>query len=239
MRIKSIAFAGERVENRETLKTMKTRLPSAFLFTLLLTFSLAAARLAQAAPDFGNYSSADLTTNAWKAYGDGRYSDAVALTSKCIESFKSQAGEQQRALKSGHTQTNSWALNDVGTCYYIRGMSYGKMGKTDKATEDYQYLIKNLDLAEAQGDKGVKWKPASAAKDSLGKLMVDATMGSTISKIDMSSITVGGKTYKTTMSTRVTINGSSASISDLKTGMNAAVTTGADPMTADSISVTK
>lgn len=188
-----------------------------------------------AAPDFGNGSSSDLTTNAWKALNNGQYQDAVALTSKCIESFKSQAGEQQRALKGGHTDTNSWALNDVGTCFLIRGNAYEKLGKNDKAMADYKTLTENYSLAEAVGDKGAKWKPAQAAHDKMVTIAGNAALGTSISAVSMNSITVGGTTYKIGMSTKVIIKGHPGSTMDLKTGMNASVTTGSDPGTADTI----
>lgn len=128
--------------------------------------------------DFGDFSSAAITNKAWGANEAKNFAAADAYTQKCIEMFKSQAIEQQKALTAPLTEKEEifaqWALNDVGTCYFIRGQILEKQGKAKEAIESYKFLVENLPYAQTWDPKGWFWKPANAASERIKALEFDA-----------------------------------------------------------------
>jgi hypothetical protein len=154
--------------------------------SLLLLLSLAAlgtvpaqdAAPAPAALDFGDFSSSTITTKAWKASEAKDYAAAAGYTAKCIEMFGAKAVEQQKALTAPLTEKEQifaqWALNDVGTCYFIQGQILEKQGKSKEAVASYKYLVDNLAFAQTWDPKGWFWKPADGAAGRLKALEFDA-----------------------------------------------------------------
>ena len=82
--------------------------------------------------DFGDHKSSTLTSKAWEALGKGQYEAALLSIAKCKELYEAEAVKQQAAqtdflpADKGHS---AWALNDVGTCYFIEGQLLEKQGK--------------------------------------------------------------------------------------------------------------
>lgn len=138
----------------------------------------APAPAATPALDFGDFSSAAITTKAWQANEAKDFAAADAYTSKCIDMFKAQALDQQKALTAPPTEKDEifaqWALNDVGTCYFIRGQILEKQGKSKEAVASYKFLVDNLSFAQTWDPKGWFWKPAGAASERIKALEFDS-----------------------------------------------------------------
>ena len=118
-------------------------------------------------PDFGDYSSETLTTKAWEALEAKNYALVEAYTGKCVEMYAAKAKEMQAgltALAPAETASSMWALNDVGTCLYIRGQAFEAQGKNKEAIKAYQRLVDDLSYAQTWDIKGWFWPPADAAK---------------------------------------------------------------------------
>lgn len=128
--------------------------------------------------DFGDFSSSAITTKAWKAYESKNYDDTLGYTGKCIEMFKGKAVEMQKALGAPPTEKakvfEQWALNDVGTCYYIQAKALEGQGKSKEALDSYKFLAENLPFAQCWDTKGWFWKPGDAAKERLKALEFDS-----------------------------------------------------------------
>jgi hypothetical protein len=128
--------------------------------------------------DFGDFSSSTLTGKAWKAAEAKDYAAVDAYTGKCIEMFQAQALEMQKGLtepaKDKEEIFKYWALNDVGTCYYVKAKALDDQKKTKEALEAYKYLADNLSFAQCYDPKGWFWKPADAAKKRVTELEFDA-----------------------------------------------------------------
>ncbi|MBC8001726.1 MAG: beta-glucanase precursor [Opitutaceae bacterium] len=140
-----------------------------------------AATPAPAAPpalDFGNFSSEAITGKAWEAYNAKNYVNAKAYAQKCMDMFKDQAVAMQKALTAPATVKEevfrSWALNDVGACYYILGQSLEAEGKGKEAIVPFKFLVENLSFAQCWDAKGWFWKPADAASERVKALEFDA-----------------------------------------------------------------
>ena len=150
---------------------------------LLLSLGTFGAVLAQdaapAAPlDFGDYTSATLTSKAWKASEAKDFASAIGYAAKCIEMHGGVAVQQQKALTAPLTEKEEifkqWALNDVGVCYFIQGQVLEKQGKNKEAVASYKFLVDNLAFAQCWDPKGWFWKPAGAAAGRIKALEFDA-----------------------------------------------------------------
>ena len=139
----------------------------------------------QAAPgtlDFGDYTSQTLTTNAWNAYNAGDYMAVLKYTEKCIELYEEQAVEMQAALKNEPARRGqksaeeihaNWALNDVGTSYFIRGETLFKLGRKEEALAAYKAVMNQFNYAQTWDPKGWFWSPAEAANPKVTQLSGD------------------------------------------------------------------
>ncbi len=132
--------------------------------------------------DYGDYSSQTLTTKAWDALNAGNYMTAIKYTEKTVEMYEEQAKEMQEAMKTGVTTRGkkpteevhaNWALNDVGTSYYIRGEALVKLGRNDEALAAYKAVKDQFYYAQTWDPKGWFWSPADAATPKVVKLSGD------------------------------------------------------------------
>ena len=147
------------------------------ILTVLLCLGTLASLPAQdSAPalDFGDCTSATLTGKAWQATEAKNYAAAAGYAAKCIELYRAKAIEQQNALIAPLTVKeeifSQWALNDVGTCSFIRGLAQEKQGNTKDALDSYKFIIENVSFAQTWDTAGWFWKPASAAAERIRAL---------------------------------------------------------------------
>jgi len=115
---------------------------------------------------------------AWNALNEKTPAKAQVFARKCIDSFGTQALAMQKTLTeptSVKEETEKlWALNDVGTCYFILGQSLEADGKKKEALVAYKTLVDTLPYAQCWDTKGWYWKPADAARDKVTALEFDA-----------------------------------------------------------------
>jgi hypothetical protein len=125
-----------------------------------------------------------LTTAAWKAYNKQDYVEAIAKAQECIGGFRPQAvREQQEYAAGGNTPLPVGAvdevekrkifsrggLNDVATCYYIKGQALEKLGRIGEAKDAYKSAQQFPD-ARTWDAAGFLWSPAQGAADRLAVL---------------------------------------------------------------------
>ena len=125
--------------------------------------------------DFGDYKSSTLTTKAWEALGKKDLDSVLAYTKKCIELYEPKAKEMQSSLKEYPWENKDkifsyWALNDIGTCFFIQGEAYKEAGKTEEAQKAYKTLVDNFYFSQCWDPQGWFWKPAEAAQQKLEEL---------------------------------------------------------------------
>jgi hypothetical protein len=141
------------------------------------TNSAPAAAAKTSAYDFGDLKSVTLTTKAWQALDAKDYPGVAAYTGKCIDTYKDQAIQMQGSLKAPADKDNAntyWALNDVGTCYFIAGKALDDKGDKKGAIAAYKFLVDKLSFAQCWDPNGWFWKPADAAKKRLAELQFDS-----------------------------------------------------------------
>ncbi|MBN1522478.1 MAG: tetratricopeptide repeat protein [Candidatus Aureabacteria bacterium] len=126
--------------------------------------------------DFGDYTSQTLTAKAWQALGAGDLDEVLVYCRKCVQLYKKYADEMQAKLNAYAPKEKAfdyWALNDVGTCYFIMGEAY--LGKNDykKALEAYKMLVDKYFYSQCWDSKGWFWKPAVAARGKINKIAAE------------------------------------------------------------------
>ena len=131
---------------------------------------------ASAQLDYGDFSSATLTGKAWSEMGSQNYEAALGYIAKCLELYEAQAKTMQAGLSDYPPNTppeetsKFWALNDVGTCLFIRGEIELKRGDQSAAKATFQKLVNELKYAQCWDTNGWFWKPADAAKKKILEL---------------------------------------------------------------------
>jgi len=126
--------------------------------------------------DFGDYTSATLTTNAWGCLDKKDYAGVEIYTKKCIDMYEPEAMKQQGNLTDflpKEQAFNAWALNDVGTCYFILGEAMLSDGKYKEAKEAYSKIVDKLGFAQCWDPRGWFWKPAVAARGKINKIIAE------------------------------------------------------------------
>ncbi|MFA5100759.1 MAG: tetratricopeptide repeat protein [Candidatus Omnitrophota bacterium] len=120
-------------------------------------------------------SSEALMKKAWDYYNDKDYAAAKVFAQECIDRYGEEALKQQASLKDfapKGKESTYWALNDVGTAYFILGEIYSKQKNYEKAKEAYNTVINKFGFAQCYdptGD-GFYWKVSDAAKKALKDL---------------------------------------------------------------------
>jgi tetratricopeptide (TPR) repeat protein len=116
--------------------------------------------------DYGDFTSMTLQVKAWDALGEGQYEDAVKYTEKCTQLYEKKAREMQASLSSKPSSdvvNDYWALNDVGTCYFIRGEALTKLRQYKEALAAYKVVKDELYYSQCWDPKGWYWSPSDAA----------------------------------------------------------------------------
>lgn len=139
----------------------------------MLSLLMAIFTLNVSAQEFGDHSSATLTTKAWKALESGESDLALKYVDKCIELYMAQAIKMQASLSDladRESASTYWALNDVGTCLFIKGQVLVKKEDTKAAVSTFKQLTTKLKFAQCWDQNGWFWQPAEAAKQKIVEL---------------------------------------------------------------------
>lgn len=127
--------------------------------------------------DFGDYTSQTLTTKAWEALGQNDYKGVELYTKKCVELYEAEAKKQQASLTEFAPKEkafNYWALNDVGTCYFILGESLLNQKRYQDAKAAFDRVVNDFGFAQCWDPKGWFWKVAVGARGRLNKILAEA-----------------------------------------------------------------
>ena len=125
--------------------------------------------------DFGDYTSNALVHKAWAALAANDLKAVEAYANKTVKLYAGQAKEMQASLKeypweSKEKTFSYWALNDVGTAFFILGEAYQNAGKKEEAVSAYKRVINEFFYAQCWDPGGWFWKPSEAAQQKLGEL---------------------------------------------------------------------
>ncbi|MDA1314235.1 MAG: hypothetical protein O2968_12925 [Acidobacteria bacterium] len=124
----------------------------------------------------------ELTSDAWNAFNAKDYKRAIEIADEVLGNFTLQAERDQRELETSGAPNPSTGkprsgeekqrtlerglLNDVATCYFIKGQANDKLKKIDEAKKAYTSAAA-LTYARTWDPAGWFWSPSQAAKDRL------------------------------------------------------------------------
>lgn len=120
--------------------------------------------------DFGDKNSETLTAKAWNALNEKDYKAVLVYTKKCVSLYESRAKTQQNLLKDypeGDNAFKQWALNDVGTCYYLMGEAYFAKKKYKLAKRAYSKVVRSLSFAQYYDPEGIHIKVVVSCRKKL------------------------------------------------------------------------
>jgi len=132
-----------------------------------------------------------LTAEAWKALEKKAMREAIAKADKCIESFEASAMKIQKQLEKARARVpkgeatedekkvvhQNGLLNDVATCYFIKGKAHEGLNEKDAAIAAYKTAAK-LTYARTWDPAGPWfWSPADAATERLEELRPSEAAG--------------------------------------------------------------
>lgn len=125
--------------------------------------------------DFGDYTSSHIVQKAWAALAANDLDQVLAYVNKVTELYAKKAQEMQASLTEYPWESKDkifsyWALNDVGTAYFILGEAYRNAGKNQEAKDAYKELIDKYSYSQCWDPQGWFWKPAEAAQEKVALL---------------------------------------------------------------------
>jgi hypothetical protein len=166
-------------------KEMKMKNSKGYWFVIgILLIAVSATIFIARAAEQPEPRNAKLTTAAWDALNKADYDKAISTAQKCIDEFKGTADREQARLdsvKAPMPPTGSVSneqkdaivargpLNDVGTCYFIKGRAAENLGHIDVAKAAYTGAT-NYTYARCWDPKGWFWSPAEASQDRLAAM---------------------------------------------------------------------
>ena len=124
-----------------------------------------------------------LTKEAWDCFNNSDYEEAIKKTNECIGLFRGQAEIKQEELEKLNVHKPSVTpsdkerkeifsrglLNDVATCYYIKGLCYKKLSNNEDATKSF-LNAKKFSYAMCWDPQGWFWNISEAASGKLREL---------------------------------------------------------------------
>lgn len=134
----------------------------------------------QPSVDYGDHKSSTLTSKAWEALNQGNLDAALSYVSKCISMYEAEAKTMQASL-SAYPATEPkeeafkyWALNDVGTCYFIKGEVLLKKSDRQGAIAAFEACSRDFSYCQCWDPRGWFWRPGQSAKQKVVELNFDA-----------------------------------------------------------------
>jgi tetratricopeptide (TPR) repeat protein len=120
------------------------------------------------------------TAAAWEALNGEQFEAAIKHADECIDEFRGAARRLQEKLEKDKATLptgtvdeqqkqkifSNGLLNDVGTCYFIKGKAAEKLGRKDDAMHAYEEA-KKLTYARTWDPNGWFWSPSEGAADRL------------------------------------------------------------------------
>lgn len=118
--------------------------------------------------EFGDCKSATLVSKAWASLEVKDWKGVEVYTEKCFNLYSKPALQQQSSLTAmppAAVANNYWALNDVGTGYFIKAKALKEQGKFDQAKKICELVLNEYSYAQCWDPQGWFWSIANACKD--------------------------------------------------------------------------
>jgi len=117
--------------------------------------------------------SSDYVNKAWARLGKREFSEVHTLVDECIKKYSSQAKDQAKVSGGFPTkgeEDNFKIMNDVATCYFIKGEALMREGKTEEARAAFTEVIDKYPYAQSFDPRGWYWSIKEKSEITLKKL---------------------------------------------------------------------
>ena len=117
--------------------------------------------------------SAEYVNKAWALKGAKNYQEAYRVIDECIAKFSAVADEMAvslRDLPSKGEEKNYSLMNDVATCYFIKGEALRDEGKTEDSIQAFQTAIDKYPYAQNFDPRGWYWSIKEKAESAIIQL---------------------------------------------------------------------
>lgn len=117
--------------------------------------------------------SSKYVSEAWAELGQRNFDKVMEITDKCIENYSEKANKQASQLNAFPEEGKEdkyQAMNDVATCYFIRGEAYMRQEQKEKSKEVFSMIIEKYPYAQAWDPRGWFWSLKEKSEITLKKL---------------------------------------------------------------------
>ena len=104
--------------------------------------------------------SSEYVKKAWALKGQGKFEEVYQVIDQCWEEFSADADKQSYTLSDfppKGDETKYQIMNDVATCYFIKGEALRDTGHPEEAKAVLQEVIKKYPYAQAFDPRGWFW----------------------------------------------------------------------------------
>ena len=122
---------------------------------------------------FSTENSSEYVSQAWAQLGKRNFTEVYELTDKCIAQFSSSADQLAQGLSSFAPKGKEGIykiMNDVATCYFIKGEALMREGKNKEAEKVFSTVVKKYPYAQAWDPRGWFWSIKEKSEITLKKL---------------------------------------------------------------------
>ncbi|UCD15774.1 MAG: hypothetical protein JSV34_01635 [Candidatus Omnitrophota bacterium] len=115
----------------------------------------------------------EYVNKGWALRGKKDFQGVYKVTDECILKFSAQADKLASGLAdfppTGDEESFK-IMNDVATCYFIKGESLREQGKVEEAIEAFKTILDKYPFAQAFDPRGWYWSLAEKAKIAIDQL---------------------------------------------------------------------
>ncbi len=153
-----------------------------FILLTLLVFGSTFTILSQVLEQRGRGLNEQLTTEAWQALNTRKFSNAIRKASECIDEFEPSAIQEQNGFlrdsipcpPTGHVDDSTkrrifehGVLNDVGTCWFIKGRALERLDSIVQARNAYRRSMRYPCARTYDKPQDLFWSPAKVSGERL------------------------------------------------------------------------
>ncbi len=118
-------------------------------------------------------SSSEYVKKGWAVLGKRQFEEVYRVTDACIAEFSAAGQELARGLSDfppKGEENKFQIMNDVATCYFIKGEALMRDGKTEEAKGVFREVISRYPFAQSFDPRGWYWSIKEKSEITLNKL---------------------------------------------------------------------
>ncbi len=115
----------------------------------------------------------DYVNKGWAILGERQFSDVYKITDSCISEFSEIANASAKSLNnfpSKGEEDKYRIMNNVATCYFIKGEALMRDGKINEAKDVFKKVIAAYPFAQSFDPRGWYWSIKEKSEITLNKL---------------------------------------------------------------------